>query len=47
MNGSYPLPNIKNILHNLGKGKLFSFLNLKQGYLQISFTEDSKLWMHL
>ena len=42
MNDSYPLPNINNILHNLGKRKLFSCLDLKQGYHQIPLTEDSK-----
>ena len=42
MNDSYPLPNINNILHNLGKGKIFSCLDLKQGFHQIPLTEDSK-----
>lgn len=42
MNDSYPLPNINNILHNLGKGKIFSCLDLKQGYHQIPLNEDSK-----
>ena len=39
MNDSYPFPNIDNILHNLGKGKLFSCSDLKQGYHQIPLTE--------
>ena len=39
---SYPLPNISQILHNLGKGKIFSCLDLKQGYHQIPLTEESK-----
>ena len=39
---SYPLPNINNILHNLGKGTIFTCLDLKQGYHQIPLTEESK-----
>ena len=42
MNDLYPLPNINNILHNLGKGNIFSCLDLKQGFHQILLTEDSK-----
>ena len=42
MNDSYPLSNINNILHNLGKGKIFSCFDLKKGFHQISLTEDSK-----
>ena len=42
MNDSYPLSNIKNILHNLGEGKLFPCLDLKQDYHQIPPTADSK-----
>ena len=42
MNDLYPLPDMNNILHNLGNGKIFSCLNLKQGFHQIPLTEDSK-----
>ena len=42
MNDSYPFPNINNILHNLGKRKIFSCLDLKQGFHQIPLTEDGK-----
>ncbi|XP_045108006.1 uncharacterized protein LOC123502806 [Portunus trituberculatus] len=44
LNDSYPLPNVNNILHNLGKGKMFSCLDLKQGYHQIQLNEESKPW---
>lgn len=43
VNDSYPLPN-NNILHHLGKGKVFSCLDLKQGYHQIQLSEESKPW---
>ena len=39
---SYPLPNINNILHNLGKGKIFTCLDLREGYHQIPLSEESK-----
>ena len=42
INDSFPLPNINNILQNLGQGKLFSCLDLKQGYHQIPLDEKSK-----
>ena len=42
INDSYPLPNINTILQNLGKGKIFSCLDLKQGYHQIPLDEQSK-----
>ena len=42
MNDSYPLPNINNILHKLGKVKIFSCLDLKQDFHQIPLTEDGK-----
>ena len=45
MNDSYPLPNIHNIIHNLGKGNIFSCLDLKQGFHQIPLTEDSKAFV--
>ena len=38
----YPLPNIQNILHQLGNSKLFSCLDLRQGYLQVPLDEGSK-----
>lgn len=44
INDSYPLPNINGILHDLGRGKLFSCLDLKQGYHQIPLSEESKEW---
>ena len=44
INDSYPLPNINNILHNLGKGRIFSCLDLKQGYHQVQLSEESKPW---
>ena len=44
MNDSYPLPNTTNILHNLCKRKVFSCLDLKQGYHQIQFSVESKPW---
>ena len=39
---SFPLPNINQILQNLGKGKIFSCLDLRQGYHQIPLIEESK-----
>ena len=38
----YPLPNISTILNQLGSSKLFTCLDLKQGYLQIPLAEDSR-----
>lgn len=38
----YPLPNITNILNQLGQSNLFSCLDLKQGYLQIPLQEEAK-----
>ena len=42
VNDYYPLPNINAILQSLGKGKIFSCLDLKQGYHQIPLDEQSK-----
>ena len=42
INDCFPLPNINHILYNLGKGKLFSCLDMKQGYHQIPLAEESK-----
>ena len=42
INDCFPLPNINHILHNLGKGKLFTCLDMKQGYHQIPLAEESK-----
>lgn len=41
MDAKYPLPNISHILNQLGKTKIFSCLDLKQGYLQIPLNEAS------
>ena len=37
----YPLPSIPNILNQLGKSKLFSCLDMKQGYHQIPLDPES------
>ena len=43
---TYPLPCIEDLLASLGKGKLFSKLDLADAYLQLALEEDSKLFQH-
>ena len=39
---SYPLPNIEDMLLNLGKAKFYTCLDLKSGYWQIKIIEEDK-----
>ena len=42
---TYPLPRIEDLLASLGKGKLFSKLDLADAYLQLALEEDSKKYV--
>ena len=42
---SYPLPRIDDLLASLGKGKLFSKLDLADAYLQLALEEESKKYV--
>lgn len=38
----YPLPNIQDIIDQLGKAKYFTTIDLSQGYFQVELEEDSR-----
>ena len=42
---AYPLPRIEDLLASLGKGKLFSELELADAYLQVALEEDSNKYV--
>ena len=44
---SYPLPRIDDLLASLGKGQLFSKLDLANAYLQLALDEDSKKFVSI
>ena len=39
---TYPMPNISEIFHSLGKSKYFTSLDLRQGYYQLALDEESR-----
>ena len=41
----YPIPKVEDLFARLGKGKLFSKLDLNQAYQQLTLDEDSKKYV--